>query len=332
MLDITQQLTKIAIIGTGRVGATCAYALQLRGLASEIVLINMHRERAEGEAMDLNHGSLFARPVRVWAGDFSDCKNADIVVLTAGVSQQPGDTRLDLLKRNARIIQMVIPQVVRYTKEAIIIVASNPVDVLTYVTKQVSGLPAQQVIGSGTILDTARFRYLLGQHYGIEPRSIHACIIGEHGDSQVPVWSLANIAGIRLDEFSQRNGRLLDAADKEEIAKNTRRAAYEIISRKGATYYAIAAGLVRIIEAIVRDESSVLTVSSYVQGLYGLGDVCLSLPSIVNRQGIMEVMEMPLSFEEQKGLDMSAWILRQAIDSLEEQPAPHESFFLKIPA
>jgi len=324
MFEINQQITRIAIVGTGHVGATCAYALQLMGHASEIVLINAHRERSEGEAMDINHGSLFARPVRIWAGDFSDCKDADIVVLAAGASQKPDETRLGLLRRNAEIFKNIIPQVIQHNRNAILIVVSNPVDVLTYIAWKESRLPAQQVIGSGTILDTARFRYLLGQHFGIEPRSIHAYIIGEHGDSQVPVWSLANIAGIRLDEYALLNDQSLDLSARDEIAQNTRRAAYEIIRRKGATYYAIAAGLVRIIEAIVRNENSVLTVSSLIQGKHGLHDVCLSLPNIVNRQGIKETMELPLSSEEQTGLENSASILRKAIVSLEEQPTLRE--------
>jgi L-lactate dehydrogenase len=307
MLEINQQITRIAIVGTGHVGATCAYALQLMGHASEIVLINAHRERSEGEAMDINHGSLFARPVRVWAGDYSDCIDADIVVLAAGASQKPDETRLGLLRRNAEIFKIIIPQVIQHNRNAILIVVSNPVDVLTYIAWKES-----------------RFRYLLGQHFGIEPRSIHAYIIGEHGDSQVPVWSLANIAGIRLDEYAHLNDQHLDLSVRDEIAQNTRRAAYEIIRRKGATYYAIAAGLVRIIEAIVRNENSVLTVSSLIQGKHGLHDVCLSLPNIVNRQGIKETMELPLSSEERIGLEKSASILYKAITSLEEQPTSRE--------
>lgn len=321
MHENSQQLTRIAIVGTGHVGATCAYALHLLGQVSEIVLINAHFERAEGEAMDINHGSSFARPVRVWAGDYSDCRDAGIIVLAAGASQKPGETRLDLLKRNAAIFNNILPQVTQYTRNAILIVVSNPVDVLTYITWKVSGLPVQQVIGSGTILDTARFRYLLSQHFGIESRSIHAYIIGEHGDTQVPVWSLANIAGIRLDEYTRLNNKPLEKSSRDEIARNTRLAAYEIIRRKGATYYAIAAGLVRIIEAIVRDENSVLTISSLQQGQHGLNNVSLSLPCIVNRQGIKEAVELPLSFEEQLGLEKSAGIVHEAIESLEELPA-----------
>jgi L-lactate dehydrogenase len=311
------QLIKIAIIGTGRVGASCAYALQLRGLASEIVLINANRQRAEGEAMDISHGAQFTKPVRVWAGDYKDCRDADIVVLAAGTSQKPGDTRLNLLRNNATILERTLAPALKYMQDTILVVAANPVDVLTYLAWRMTGLPSNQVIGSGTILDTARFRFLLGQHFEIEPHSIHAYVIGEHGDSQVPVWSLANIAGVRLDEYTRLNNRSLNESGREKIVKNTRCAAYEIIRRKGATYYAIAAGLVRIIEAIVRDENSVLTVSGLVNGNHGLNDLALSLPRVINRQGIASTLNLPLSPEEEAGLEKSAQIIRDAILSLD---------------
>lgn len=317
MLTNIHQPNKVAIIGTGRVGASCAYALQLRGLASEIVLINANRRRAEGEAMDINHGSQFTKPVRVWAGDYKDCRDADIVVLAAGTSQKPGDTRLDLLKNNVAILQRMLAPTLRYLEDTIVIVAANPVDVLTYLAWQMTGLPSHQVIGSGTILDTARFRFLLGQHFKVDTHSIHAYIIGEHGDSQVPVWSLANIAGMRLDEYCRLNGNLLDSSKREEIANNTRRAAYEIIHRKGATYYAIAAGLVRIIEAIIRDENSVLTVSGVVNGVHAFDDVALSMPCVVNRQGIAKTLDLPLAKEEQADIQKSAHIIKGAIQSLD---------------
>jgi len=317
MLNNPHQLFKVAIIGTGRVGASCAYALQIRGLASEIVLINSNHQRAEGEAMDINHGSQFTKPIRVWAGDYRDCRDVDIVVLAAGTSQRPGDTRLDLLRTNATILQRMLAPGLKYLENAIVVVAANPVDVLTYLTWQMTGLPSHQVIGSGTILDTARFRFLLGQHFGIETHSIHAYIIGEHGDSQVPVWSLANIAGMRLDEYSKLNGKPLESSNRVGIAENTRRAAYEIIRRKGATYYAIAAGLVRIIEAIVRDENRVLTVSSIANGIHGLDDVALSLPSVINRQGIVKTLDLPLSSDEEAGLKRSAQIIQDAIELLD---------------
>jgi L-lactate dehydrogenase len=317
MINNIHQPIKVAIIGTGRVGASCAYALQLLGLASEIVLINANRRRAEGEAMDINHGSQFTKPVRVWSGDYKDCRDAEIVVLAAGTSQKPGDTRLDLLKNNASILQRMLAPALRYLEDSIVIVAANPVDALTYLTWQMTGLPSHQIIGSGTILDTARFRFLLGQHFKIDTHSVHAYIIGEHGDSQVPVWSLANIVGMRLDEYTRLNGNPLEDVDRVKLAEDTRRAAYEIIHRKGATYYAIAAGLVRIIEAIVRDENSVLTVSGIASGIHGLSGVALSLPAVINRQGISKTLDLPLSDEEDTDLKRSAQIIHEAIASLD---------------
>ena len=252
----------------------------------------------------------------MWAGEYKDCRDADIIVLTAGTSQKPGDTRLDLLRNNAGILERTLAPALKYLGDAIMLVAANPVDVLTYLTWQMSGLPSHQVIGSGTILDTARFRFLLGKHFQIDTHSVHAYIIGEHGDSQVPVWSLANIAGMRLAEYSRLNGKPLDDALREKIAKDTRRAAYEIIHRKGATYYAIAAGLVRIIEAIVRDENSVLTVSGVANGTHGLNDIAISLPSVINRQGIANTLDLPLSDDEEAGVNRSAQIIHDAIGSL----------------
>ncbi len=239
------------------------------------------------------------------------------MIISGGSNQRPGETRLDLLKRNVAIFRSIIPQIMAQTREAILLVATNPVDVLTYVTWQVSGLPPARVIGSGTILDTARFRYLLSQRFRVDPRSVHAFIIGEHGDSQVATWSLANVAGIRLDDYCRLNDCALDDPAREEIAQNTKRAAYEIIQRKGATYYAVAAGLVRIVNAIVRGENSVLSVSSLVQGMYGIKDVCLSLPSVVNRNGIDRVLQLPLNEWERRGLEASARVIREAIQSLE---------------
>lgn len=316
MEALKQRPVRVVIIGAGNVGATCAYALLLNGVASEIVLVDVARDRAEGEAMDLNHGMTFTPTARVWAGDYADCAGADIVVLTAGANQKPGETRLDLARRNAGVFRQIIPQIVAHTREAILVVTTNPVDVLTYVSLVESGLPPSQVIGSGTTLDSARFRYLLGERFHVDPRSVHGFIIGEHGDSQVPVWSHANIAGMRLDEFCRLNDCALEQKERDEIARTTRTAAYEIIRRKGATYYAIAAGLVRIIQAIVRDEHSVLSVSSLVQGRYGLDAVCLSLPSIVNRGGIARVLELALEPEEHAALAHSAGVIREAIASL----------------
>lgn len=305
--------TRVAVIGAGNVGATFAYTLLLSGLAAEIVLLDVNRARAEGEAMDLNHAVPFAHPTRLWAGEFADCAGAVLTVLAAGVGQRPGETRLELLKRNIAIFDELIPEIVRHNPDGIVLIATNPVDILTYHSLRLSGLPAARVIGSGTILDTARFRYLLSQHYGVDPRSVHAFIIGEHGDSEVPVWSLANIAGMRLVEYRAAHGLPDDTAAREAIFAGTRDAAYAIIERKGATYYAVAAGLLRIVEAILRDQRTVLSVSSLIteEAGYGLADVCLSLPVVISRQGVERVLRLRLRDDELAGLRRSAALLRQ---------------------
>jgi L-lactate dehydrogenase len=308
--------TRIAIIGLGNVGATLGYALLLSGLAAEIVLVDKNAAKAEGEAMDLNHAVPFAHPTRIWAGNYADCAGAAVVVIAAGANQKPGETRLDLLQRNADIFGEIVPQIVAHNRACILLVATNPVDLLTRVSLRISGLPARQVIGSGTILDTGRFRYLLSEHFGVDARSVHAFIIGEHGDSEVPVWSLANIAGMRLEEFCAAQGRECDWKALHAIFEETRNAAYHIIARKQATYYAVAAGLVRIVEAILRDQNTVLSVSSLVSGAYGISDVCLSLPSVLNREGIRKVLYMQVSEEEKRKLQESAGVLRQSLEQI----------------
>ncbi len=266
---------KVAIVGTGNVGATFAYSLLMSGLASEIVLIDANVSKAEGEAMDLNHAVPMHSPTRIWTGAYEDCAGAVITVITAGSAQRPGETRLDLIQRNAAIFRSIVESIVKFNPNGIILVATNPVDVLTYATWKFSGLPANRVIGSGTVLDTARFRYLLSQTFEVDPRSVHAYIIGEHGDSEVPVWSLANIAGMRLAEYCAANNMGCRQERLDEIFKQTRDAAYEIISRKGSTYYAIASGLMRIVEAILRDQATVISVSTYIEDYYGIKDVYL---------------------------------------------------------
>jgi len=309
--------TRVAIVGAGNVGATFAYALLLSGLAAEIVLIDSNRAKAEGEAMDLNHTEPFAHPTRIWAGDFPDCAQAAVTVVAAGANQKPGETRLDLVKKNAAIFADVVPEIATHNPTGIILVATNPVDVLTYVSLKLSGLSARQVIGSGTILDTARFRYELSEHFHVDPRSVHAYIIGEHGDSEVPVWSIANIAGMELREFAGAHSISCERAELEEIFRRTRDAAYAIIQRKGATYYAVAAGLMRIVEAVLRDQATVLSVSSLVSDYYGIADVCLSLPTVVGGSGIERQLRLKLDATEQEGLKKSAGVLRHTIDSLD---------------
>jgi L-lactate dehydrogenase len=312
----TNSPVRVAIVGVGNVGATFAYALLLSGLAAEIVLIDANRARAEGEAMDLNHALPFTHPTQVWAGDFSDCAGAVVTVLTAGAPQNPGETRLDLINKNAAIWSQIVPQAVKPNPNGILLIATNPVDVLTYATWKLSGLPPERVIGSGTILDTARFRYLLSQHFAVDARSVHAYIIGEHGDSEVPVWSSANIAGMRLEQFCQSQQIPYDPQAMEEIFLQTRDAAYRIIERKGATYYAVATGLMRITQAILRNQRTVLSVSSLIRDDHGLNDVCFSLPTVIDRGGVEQVIHLDLDSGEVEKLRQSAQILRKTIASL----------------
>lgn len=319
MAERTAQPTRIAVIGAGHVGATFAYALLLSGLAAEIVLIDADRRRAEGEAMDLNHAVPLTHPARVWAGDYDDCGSAAVSVITAGTAQRPGETRLALLERNAAIVTEIIAELARWNPQGIVLIASNPVDVLAYLAWKRSGLPAERVIGSGTILDTARFRYLLGQHYGVDPHSVHAYILGEHGDSEVPAWSLATIAGMRLTAFCGAHAMACDEEDMARIFRQTRDAAYGIIERKEATYYAIGAGLLRIVRAILRDERSVLTVSTLVDRYQGIDDVYLSVPAVVGRRGIERRLTPELSSDEVVRLRHSADVLRESIASVREK-------------
>ena len=322
MLSTSQRAARVAVVGTGNVGSTFAYALLLSGLAAEIVLIDANQARAEGEAMDLNHAVPFAHPTRIWAGAYEDCAGAAVTVIAAGANQRPGESRLDLVKRNAAIFRGIVPTVARHNPDGILLIATNPVDALTHASLKLSGLPKERVIGSGTILDTARFRQLLSRHFNVDARSIHAFIVGEHGDSEVPVWSLANIAGMRLEEYCAANDVPLDRAALAEIFIQTRDAAYQIIERKGATYYAVAAGLMRIVEAILRDQGTVLSVSTLVDdGSLGEGDVCLSLPTVVGRNGVERVLKLDLSQSEADGLRRSADVLRTTIGLLDPDAA-----------
>ena len=312
----TAHPTRIAIVGAGNVGATYAYALLLSRLSSEIVLIDANRARAEGEAMDLNHAIPFAHATRIWAGDYPDCAGAALTVLAAGTAQRPGETRLDMIIRNGEIWKQIIPRIVEPNPNGLLLIATNPVDALTYAALKLSGLPTGRVIGSGTILDTARFRYLLSQHFQVDSRSVHAFIIGEHGDSEVPVWSLANIAGMKLDDFCRAQRVELTVPDRQRIYEQTRDAAYQIIQRKGATYYAVAAGLIRITAALLRGQNTVFSISTLIENYYGIGDVCLSLPAILNRSGVRNVLHLDLSPDEQEKLRKSADILKSTLRKL----------------
>lgn len=307
---------RVVIIGAGAVGATYAFKLMNSGLVSEISIIDIDQKRAEGEVMDLNHGASFVPPVRIWAGDYADCREADLVVITAGAKQKPGQTRLELVEANYRIFQEMIPKITSYTREAILLIVTNPVDVMTYIAYRLSGLPRGQVLGSGTVLDTSRFRYLLSQHCNLDPRNVHAYIIGEHGDSEVAVWSLANIAGMRLSEYCPCCERHCMFEERDEIFQQVKRAAYEIIERKGATYYAVALAMQEITEAILRNQHSVLTVSCYLEDYFGISDLCLSVPAVVARAGVERVFPLELSQEEKEQLLNSAQVIEQTIKQL----------------
>lgn len=308
---------KIGIVGTGMVGSSAAFAMALRGTASEIVLVDRNADLASAHAQDISHAVPFARAVTVRSGDYADLAGARIVVLAAGVGQKPGETRLALLGRNAAVFRQVVEQLMPVVPDALFLIASNPVDLMTYAVRRFSGLPASRVIGSGTILDTARFRVLVGEHLGIAPRSVHAYVLGEHGDSEVAVWSSAMAGNVPLEAFAAQTGRTLPADKRAEISDAVRNAAYTIISGKGSTYYGIGAGLARIAEAIGADERAVLSVSTVTADVEGIEDVPLSLPRIVGAEGVTAELRPDLDGDERAALRKSAETiaaLKTAID------------------
>ncbi len=315
-------IRKCGIIGVGNVGATTAFSLMKSGLFSKMVLIDIDQQRAAGEAADLNHGLPFLAPMEIYAGDYSDLADAGLVIITAGVAQKPHETRLDLLRANTRVFRTVTREICKYNTECILLVVTNPVDVLTEVTRRISGFPAARVIGSGTVLDTARLKYLLGKRLCVDSRNVHAFIIGEHGDSELPVYSSANISGVDLDSFCENKPRELDDEMLQELFFEVRDAAYGIIGAKGATYYAVAEAVRRIVTAIVRDEKTILPVSVAASGHYGLPDISISLPAVVGRGGIVRVLDMPLSKEEHRLLHASATQISEALQGLELTAAP----------
>ncbi len=307
---------KCAIIGCGAVGATIAFALTQKSLFSELVLIDVNHAKAEGEAMDLCHGLPFAHPMKVYAGDYSDISDCYLIIITAGTAQRPDETRLDMVHKNVEIFKGIIPQITKYNTEGILLVVSNPVDILTYCTMKLSGFPRERVIGSGTVLDTARLKYRLGRALCVDSRSIHAFIIGEHGDSELAVWSSANVSGIDLEDFHGLCASCNEVCF-DEIYRSVRDSAYEVIERKGATYYGIAMAVTKIVLAIIRDEHSVLPVSSYIDGHYGLSDVCIGVPTIVGSGGVEKVLDIPLSDDEQQNLVNSVNTLKDVIAELD---------------
>lgn len=310
-------IQKAAIIGCGFVGASAAFSLIHKGLFSELVLIDANHKKAEGEAMDLSHGRPFVKPVKIYAGSFDDISDCSLIIITAGANQKPGETRLDLVHKNVAILKSIIPEITGRGFEGSLMIVANPVDILTYAALKISGYPKERVIGSGTVLDTARFRYLLSEHLQVDSRSVHAFIIGEHGDSELAVWSGANVSGIDINSFCELRGYYDHMESMEKIYRNVRDSAYDIIERKGATYYGVAMAVSRITESIIRNEHSVMPVSSYIDGPYGLTDICLSVPTIVGQNGAEKVLEIPLNESEKKQLCDSAGELKKIIENLE---------------
>lgn len=308
---------KLVVVGAGYVGSTTAFTIMLGGLFSEIVLIDLNKDKAVGDAMDMAHGVSFVKPVNVYAGDYSDCKDADIVVLTAGVAQKnPVETRLDLLKGNIGVFKSVVASVMQYAPDDVILLTvTNPVDILTYATYKMSGLPKNQVLGSGTVLDTSRLKYMISRMTGIDARNCHTYIIGEHGDSEVAAWSVTNIGGMSMTEFCRYTGKC-NLSDLETMYQQVKHTAYDIIEKKGATYYAIAVAVARIVECIAGDENSILTVSSVFDGQYDISDVALSVPTKVGGDGIEKILEVPFSRDEMKGLRNSADTLKELIQEI----------------
>ncbi|HIT84407.1 MAG TPA: L-lactate dehydrogenase [Candidatus Ornithomonoglobus intestinigallinarum] len=307
---------KTVIVGAGFVGSTIAYTIMCGGLFNDIVLIDIDKNKAEGDAMDMAHGVSFVKPVNIRSGGYSECADADIVVITAGANQKPGETRLDLLKKNSSIIKDITESVLRFAPpDIILLTVTNPVDILTYITYRVSGLPKNRVLGSGTVLDTSRLKYMLSRHTGIDARNCHTYIIGEHGDSEVAAWSISNIAGIPMSDYAARTGKCTPE-DLELMCRRVKNAAYEIIDKKGATYYAIALAVNRICACIAGEENSVLTVSGILEGEYGISNAALSLPTKLSGFGVEEILEVPLSDAETQGLRESAATLKKYITEL----------------
>lgn len=312
---------KGVVIGAGQVGMTCVYSLLIQDCFDELVIQDIATEKVEGEVMDLMHGMPFITPTLLRAGTVADeGRDADIVIITAGAAQKPGESRLNLVERNIAIFKDILGDIVKYCPSAILLIVSNPVDIMTYVTLKLSGFPSYRVIGSGTVLDTARFRSLLAKKLDIDARSVHAYIIGEHGDSEVPVWSTANVAGLKLlpDSCPDSWGNLTPSEQKElnSIFEEVKNAAYGIIQRKGYTNYAIGLAVTDIIKAILHSQERILTLSSLVNGVYGIHDVCLGLPTVVNEKGVLKTVNLSLSDKEEKQLKKSAFLLKEVFNQL----------------
>ena len=312
---------KVGIVGAGQVGATTAYAMVMRGIGREVLLVDLNKARAQAEADDILHAVPFAHPLKVSAGDYKDLEGCQVVIITAGVAQKPSETRMELLKRNADIFAKIVPQILEHVPQAILVVATNPVDVLTQLTARFAAaydVPSCRVIGSGTTLDTARFRTLLGGHLGVDPHHVHGYVLGEHGDSEVLSWSLVTVGGVPLDEFCRQWDICTDEVVRAEIDRGVRQAAYSIIAGKGSTDYGIGSALARITEVILGDQRSFLTVCTPVEDVGGVKDVTVSLPHLVGGTGILDTLQLPLALnaEEEEGLRNSAQIVKQAYQGL----------------
>lgn len=307
---------KVAVVGLGFVGSASAFALMQSGLFSEMVLVNRDMSKAEGEALDISHGLPFAKPMKIYAGTYDDIVDAAVIVITSGAGQKPGETRLDLVRKNVEVYRSIIPEIAKRDCEGILLIVSNPVDILTSAAVKLSGFPENRVFGSGTVLDTARLKYLLGEHLNVDSRSVHAFIIGEHGDSEIAAWSSANVSGVPLHNFCEMRGHFEHEKAMYEIAEGVKNSAYEIIEKKKATYYGIAMSVKRICEAIVRDEKSILPISSIQHGQYGIEGVALSMPAVVGKNGVETLVPIELNEAEQTALRKSAETLKQVLNDV----------------
>lgn len=307
---------KVAVIGCGFVGSATAFALMESGLFSEMVLIDADKNRAEGEAMDISHGLPFARPMKIYAGEYDDIVDAAIIIVTAGANQKPEETRLDLVHKNVSIYKSIIPEIASRGCEGILLIVSNPVDILTYVAWKLSGFPRNRVLGSGTVLDTARLKYNLGEHLGVDSRSVHAFIIGEHGDSELAVWSSATVSGVPIHKFCEMRGHYNHDEAAERIHETVKNSAYEIIEKKRATYFGVAMAVRRICECLVRDEKSILPVSNLMQGEFGISDIALSVPAVVGADGVENIVPVSLNEEELEKLQASAATLKEIAETV----------------
>ena len=307
-------LRKVAMIGCGLVGSASCFALMQTGLFTEMVLIDVDKNKAEGEALDMSHGLPFRKPMKIYAGTYDDLTDAAIIIVTAGANQKPGETRLDLVKKNVKIHRGINAEFKKRKINGIILIVANPVDILTSVAQKLSGLPPERVFGSGTVLDTARFKYLLGEHLSVDSRSVHAFIIGEHGDSEIAVWSSANVSGINIHQFCEMRGHFAHEEAMIRIGEEVKNSAYKIIEKKHATYYGIAMAVRRICECIIRNEKSILSVSSAMNGQFGISGVCLSMPAIVGAKGVETLVPISLDEKEKAKLVESANTLKKVLD------------------